>query len=195
MSSVSWYFFISLFTLFLHLFFGRPRLLLPETSGLSDFAQMWLRSRQFMEVHTTSATIIPLLVEVTYTLPSCLSWLSIQDITIIMPFLVESTSSHYCDAFPATVTYVTIKPVLIHTQGSATFDFNGSGFEVYGNCNAPRAVTLSAVIYSLRCMVGHNVPLNQVGLECSVTVFTVSLVYICADNCLPLFPIITNYYN
>ena len=29
----------------LHLFFGRPLLLLPDTSGLSDFAQMWLCSR------------------------------------------------------------------------------------------------------------------------------------------------------
>ena len=29
----------------LHLFFGRPLLLLPETSCLSDFTQMWLRSR------------------------------------------------------------------------------------------------------------------------------------------------------
>ena len=47
-------------------------------------------------------------------------------------------------------------------QGSATFDFNGTGPEVKGNCNAPRAVTLSALIYCLRCMVGHNVPLNQV---------------------------------
>ena len=32
-----------------------------------------------------------------------------------------------------------------------------------GNCNAPRAVTLSAIIYCLRCMVGYDVPLNQVG--------------------------------
>ena len=29
----------------LHLFLGRPRLLLPENSSLSDFAQMWLCSR------------------------------------------------------------------------------------------------------------------------------------------------------
>ena len=36
---------MSPFTLSLHLFFGRPLLLLPETSSLSDFAQMWLRSR------------------------------------------------------------------------------------------------------------------------------------------------------
>ena len=44
MSSVSWYFFMSPFTLSLHLFFDRPLLLLPETSSLSDFAQMWFAS-------------------------------------------------------------------------------------------------------------------------------------------------------
>ncbi|NXT39932.1 OPLA oxoprolinase, partial [Pelecanoides urinatrix] len=46
-------------------------------------------------------------------------------------------------------------------QGSAVFDFSGSGPEVYGNCNAPRAITLSALIYCLRCMVGQDIPLNQ----------------------------------
>lgn len=38
----------------------------------------------------------------------------------------------------------------------------GTGAEVFGNCNAPKAITLSALIYCLRCMVGHDVPLNQV---------------------------------
>ncbi|KAL3859675.1 hypothetical protein ACJMK2_009883 [Sinanodonta woodiana] len=47
------------------------------------------------------------------------------------------------------------------TEGTAVCDFTGSSYEVYGNCNAPRAVTLSALIYCLRCMVGHDVPLNQ----------------------------------
>jgi len=47
-------------------------------------------------------------------------------------------------------------------QGTAVCDFTGSSYEVYGNLNAPRAVTLSALIYCLRCMVGHDVPLNQV---------------------------------
>ena len=43
------------------------------------------------------------------------------------------------------------------------FDFNGTGPQQdSGNCNAPRAVTLSALIYCLRCMVGYDVPLNQV---------------------------------
>lgn len=46
-------------------------------------------------------------------------------------------------------------------SGTAVCDFSGSGYEVWGNCNAPRAITLSALIYCLRCMVGHNVPLNQ----------------------------------
>uniref|UniRef100_A0A1B0GQ01 Hydantoinase B/oxoprolinase domain-containing protein n=1 Tax=Phlebotomus papatasi TaxID=29031 RepID=A0A1B0GQ01_PHLPP len=46
-------------------------------------------------------------------------------------------------------------------EGSAVCDFTGSGPEVFGNCNAPRAITLSALIYCLRCMVGHDVPLNQ----------------------------------
>jgi len=45
--------------------------------------------------------------------------------------------------------------------GAALFDFTGTGYEVWGNCNAPRAITLSAIIYCLRCMVGHDVPLNQ----------------------------------
>ncbi len=44
------------------------------------------------------------------------------------------------------------------------FDFAGTGRQVAGNTNAPRAVVLSAIIYCLRCMVGHDVPLNQVGL-------------------------------
>ena len=37
----------------------------------------------------------------------------------------------------------------------------GTGLEVWGNCNAPRAITVSAIIYCLRCMVGYDTPLNQ----------------------------------
>ena len=47
MSSVEWVgiFHVSHYILSLHLFFGRPLLLLPETSSLSDFAHIWLCSR------------------------------------------------------------------------------------------------------------------------------------------------------
>ncbi|XP_072458758.1 5-oxoprolinase isoform X2 [Notamacropus eugenii] len=46
-------------------------------------------------------------------------------------------------------------------EGSAIFDFSGTGPEVFGNLNAPRAITLSALIYCLRCLVGQDIPLNQ----------------------------------
>mmetsp|Transcript_7849 Transcript_7849/g.23615 ORF Transcript_7849/g.23615 Transcript_7849/m.23615 type:complete len:1334 (-) Transcript_7849:407-4408(-) len=46
-------------------------------------------------------------------------------------------------------------------DGSAVFDFEGTGPEVHGNCNAPPAVAYSAIIYSLRCMVTRDIPLNQ----------------------------------
>lgn len=68
-------------------------------------------------------------------------------------------------------------------EGTAKFDFSGTGFEVYGmihillfifvnyfyfylkyilgNCNAPPAVTKSAIIYCLRCLVKRDIPLNQ----------------------------------
>ncbi|XP_034275895.1 LOW QUALITY PROTEIN: 5-oxoprolinase [Pantherophis guttatus] len=52
---------------------------------------------------------------------------------------------------------VTVDP----QEGTAVFDFTGTGQEVYGNWNAPRAITLSALIYCLRCMVGEDIPLNQ----------------------------------
>eukprot|EP01065_Artemidia_motanka_P049728 TRINITY_DN8323_c0_g2_i2.p1 TRINITY_DN8323_c0_g2~~TRINITY_DN8323_c0_g2_i2.p1 ORF type:complete len:962 (+),score=331.04 TRINITY_DN8323_c0_g2_i2:979-3864(+) len=47
-------------------------------------------------------------------------------------------------------------------EGSAVFDFAGTGAELYGNLNAPPAVAASAIIYCLRCLVADSdVPLNQ----------------------------------
>jgi 5-oxoprolinase (ATP-hydrolysing) len=45
--------------------------------------------------------------------------------------------------------------------GSATFDFTGTGPQVYSNHNAPPSVTYSAVIYSLRSLVAQPIPLNH----------------------------------
>ncbi|XP_053104101.1 5-oxoprolinase isoform X2 [Hemicordylus capensis] len=56
---------------------------------------------------------------------------------------------------------IRLKVIVDPQEGSAVFDFTGSGHEVYGNCNAPRAITLSALIYCLRSMVGRDIPLNQ----------------------------------
>lgn len=46
-------------------------------------------------------------------------------------------------------------------KGEAVFDFDGTGPEVYGNINAPEAVTYSAIIYCLRCLIDQDIPLNQ----------------------------------
>jgi 5-oxoprolinase (ATP-hydrolysing) len=46
-------------------------------------------------------------------------------------------------------------------KGEAVFDFAGTGPEVYGNINAPEAISYSAIIYSLRCMIRADIPLNQ----------------------------------
>ncbi|KAJ6069540.1 hypothetical protein N7499_011427 [Penicillium canescens] len=46
-------------------------------------------------------------------------------------------------------------------KGEAIFDFEGTGPQVYGNVNAPEAVTYSAIIYCLRCLISADIPLNQ----------------------------------
>ncbi|KAI0171142.1 hydantoinase B/oxoprolinase [Pestalotiopsis sp. NC0098] len=46
-------------------------------------------------------------------------------------------------------------------KGEAIFDFEGTGPQVYGNVNAPEAVTYSAIIYCLRCLISEDIPLNQ----------------------------------
>lgn len=58
-------------------------------------------------------------------------------------------------------TAIRLRVQINEKEGSAVFDFTGTGTEVWGNCNAPRAITLSALIYCLRCMVGQDIPLNQ----------------------------------
>ncbi|KAJ5308576.1 hypothetical protein N7508_003955 [Penicillium antarcticum] len=58
-------------------------------------------------------------------------------------------------------TPICLKITIDGTDGSAVFDFEGTGSEVYGSWNAPIAITHSAIIYCLRCMINADVPLNQ----------------------------------
>lgn len=46
-------------------------------------------------------------------------------------------------------------------NGTAVFDFSGTGKELSGNLNTSRAVTYSAILYVLRCLVNQDIPLNQ----------------------------------
>lgn len=54
-----------------------------------------------------------------------------------------------------------LKLTIDSKKGEAFFDFTGTSPEVYGNWNAPEAVTAAAVIYCLRCLVNVDIPLNQ----------------------------------
>jgi 5-oxoprolinase (ATP-hydrolysing) len=51
--------------------------------------------------------------------------------------------------------------ITINSDGSAVFDFEGTGPQVYGNTNAPVAITNSAIIYCLRALISSDIPLNQ----------------------------------
>lgn len=44
----------------------------------------------------------------------------------------------------------------------AKFDFTGTSEQVWYNWNAPRSISYSAIIYCLRAMIAHEIPLNQV---------------------------------
>jgi 5-oxoprolinase (ATP-hydrolysing) len=63
----------------------------------------------------------------------------------------------YMDNGSAIELKITIDPL----SGTAMFDFDGTGDEVYGNINAPTSVTYSAIIYCLRCLINLDMPLNQ----------------------------------
>ncbi|PQE09198.1 5-oxoprolinase (ATP-hydrolysing) protein [Rutstroemia sp. NJR-2017a BBW] len=56
---------------------------------------------------------------------------------------------------------IKLKITIDAEKGEAVFDFEGTGPEVYGNTNAPEAVTYSAIIYCLRSLISEDIPLNQ----------------------------------
>ncbi|RAK98170.1 5-oxoprolinase [Aspergillus ibericus CBS 121593] len=69
----------------------------------------------------------------------------------------ELTGTDYMDDG----TPICLKVTLNESDGSAVFYFTGTGPQVYGNWNAPIAITYSAIIFSLRCMVDSDIPLNH----------------------------------
>ena len=72
---------------------------------------------------------------------------------------------------------VTIDPA----DGSADFDFAGTGCEILGNLNAPRAVTYSAIIYCMRCMLGFDACLFWVGPNRAVYHLTREFALFCSE--------------
>ncbi|KAH6605213.1 hydantoinase b oxoprolinase [Trichoderma cornu-damae] len=66
------------------------------------------------------------------------------------------TATDYMDDGTPIALSISISP-----DGSAVFDFTGTGPQVLGNTNAPIAITHSAIIYCLRSLVSSSIPLNQ----------------------------------
>ncbi|CAR26884.1 ZYRO0C03696p [Zygosaccharomyces rouxii] len=58
-------------------------------------------------------------------------------------------------------TLIKLKISLDIEKEEYVFDFEGTSPQVYGNLNAPEAITNSAILYCLRCLVGEDIPLNQ----------------------------------
>lgn len=56
---------------------------------------------------------------------------------------------------------IKLKVTLNFKEEKYIFDFNGTSPQIYGNTNAPIAITNSAILYALRCLVGQDIPLNQ----------------------------------
>ena len=78
--------------------------------------------------------------------------------------LLKNTSANYGNVLHA-IDYMDdgspIELTVTIQKETAIFDFNGTGLEVYGNTNAPKSVTFSAIIYCLRCLINLDIPLNQ----------------------------------
>ncbi|KAF2087946.1 hypothetical protein K490DRAFT_65226 [Saccharata proteae CBS 121410] len=67
------------------------------------------------------------------------------------------TFTDYMDDGSAIHLEITIDP----KTGSAVFDFTGTGRETFNCMNAPKAIAHSAIIYTLRCLINVDIPLNQ----------------------------------
>lgn len=75
---------------------------------------------------------------------------------------LKEIDSVYAEDFLDDGTPIRLRIDIDHRDGSAVFDFEGTGAEIFGNLNAPPAVTASAIIYCLRCLVPDvDIPLNQ----------------------------------
>ena len=75
---------------------------------------------------------------------------------------LKPVDSVYSEDFLDDGSLICLKITIDRQEGSAIFDFEGTGAEIYGNLNAPIAVSCSAIIYCLRCLIpDFDLPLNQ----------------------------------
>ncbi|KAK6820492.1 hydantoinase b oxoprolinase [Apiospora arundinis] len=58
-------------------------------------------------------------------------------------------------------TAIRVRITLDAETGSAVYDFAGTGPQTWGNYNCPVSITHSAIIYTVRCLVDADIPLNE----------------------------------
>ena len=66
-------------------------------------------------------------------------------------------------------TEIVLNIAIDSTNGTASFDFEGTGCEVLNHFNAPESVTRSAITYVLRVLLATDLPMNA-GLLAPVTI-------------------------
>lgn len=78
-----------------------------------------------------------------------------KDIASSHPEPLEATD-HLDDG-----TLMRVRISIDRCTGSAEYDFTGSGPQTWGNYNCPISICHSAIIYTIRCLVGLEIPLNE----------------------------------
>jgi 5-oxoprolinase (ATP-hydrolysing) len=73
----------------------------------------------------------------------------------------DTTGTVYAQDFMDDGSKICLSVTIDRKDKKAIFDFTGTSPQVYGNINTPRAVTYSAIIYCLRCLINSDIPLNQ----------------------------------
>lgn len=84
-----------------------------------------------------------------------------ETVTTMLNRILERFGSELqCKDFMDDGSQISLK-VSASDEGKVVFDFSGTSMQSYSNINAPMAITYSAIIYCLRCLVDEDIPLNQ----------------------------------
>jgi 5-oxoprolinase (ATP-hydrolysing) len=67
----------------------------------------------------------------------------------------------HCRDFMDDSSFIDLEVYRDNSDDKVVFDFTKSSPQAYNNFNAPVAITYSAIIYVLRCMINEEIPLNQ----------------------------------
>lgn len=73
----------------------------------------------------------------------------------------KGTNAIQCKDYMDDGSFIGLEIYTDESDDKIVFDFTSSSPQAYNNFNAPVAITYSAIIYVLRCMINENIPLNQ----------------------------------